>query len=128
LLTLGGAICIFFGALALFQQPEPFMGVSLKFLFPVVGTVVFLMALLVYLITRAQLSHPHMGMEAFIGEVAEVIRPLQPDGKVFFNGTYWDAMLKEGSPPSNARQVRIVGFQNMKLIVEPLHENQQTKC
>lgn len=123
LLTLGGAICIFFGALALFQQPEPFIGVSLKFLFPVVGTVVLLMVLLVYLITRAQLSQPQVGMEAFIGEIAEVVRPLQPEGKVFFNGTYWDAVLKEGTGASDARQVRIVGFQNMKLIVEPLSEN-----
>jgi membrane-bound serine protease (ClpP class) len=122
LLTVGGAICLFFGALALFQQPKPFVGVTLGFLIPVLVTVVLLVMLLVYLVTRAHMAAPRVGVESFIGSVAEVIRPLQPHGKVFFNGTYWDAVLQGGGSTS-AKQVKIVGVKDMVLIVEPVEED-----
>ncbi len=121
LLTLGGAICLFFGAIALFQQPKPFIGVTLSFITPLVLTVVLLVSLLVYLVTRSHLHLPAVGMESFVGQTAEVLRPLSPSGKVFFNGTYWDAIwAKEGSP--EVRIVRIVGVEGMKLLVEPVEE------
>jgi len=121
LLTVFGAICIFFGALAMFQQPRPFIGVTLSFIAPLVLVIVGLVLLLVYLVTRSQLRTPATGVESFAGKTAEVIRPLQPEGKVFFNGTYWDAVWKGVGNPS-ARVVRIVGMAGMKLIVEPMDE------
>lgn len=121
LLTLGGAICIFFGALALFQQPKPFYAVTVGVLLPVVLTVTGLTALLLYLVTRAQLHEPAIGIETFIGKTAEVVRPLQPSGKVFFNGTFWDAELRGEMAAPRGTKVRIIAVENMKLIVEPLN-------
>ncbi len=124
LLTLGGVICLFFGALALFDQPKPFIGVTLNYAIPIIAGVTLLVVLLVYLVTRAQLYQPQFGIESFIGKTAEVVRPLEPTGKVFFNGTYWDAELKTGQSCS-ASKVKIVGVQGMRLIVEPSEDGEK---
>jgi membrane-bound serine protease (ClpP class) len=117
LLTLGGAVCLFFGALALFDQPAPFIGVSLTAVTAIVGSTVALMVLLVFLVIRAQSRRPAMGEESFVGATAEVVRALEPKGKVFYDGTYWNAV----SPVFVAKgeKVRIVGAQRLTLMVEP---------
>ncbi|MGB9692376.1 MAG: NfeD family protein [Candidatus Sumerlaeaceae bacterium] len=124
LLTLGGVVCLFFGALALFDQPKPFFGVTMTYLIPIVATVTLLLMLLVFLVTRAQLHRPQFGLESFIGKTAKVVRPLEPAGKVFFNGTYWDAELKSGQG-TTASHVRIVAVEGMKLIVEPIEADEK---
>lgn len=119
LLTVAGAICLFFGALALFQQPKPFYGVTVWFIGPVVVSVTLLAAFLVFLVTKAHARHVTVGVESYAGKLAEVVVPLEPKGKVFFNGTYWDAEIVSGKAAKGA-QVRVVRVEGIKLIVEPV--------
>lgn len=118
LLTLGGAICLFIGSLALFNQPGPFIGVSLSVIITVVGATVGLLVLLVILVVRTHHLPPAVGASTYIGEVAEVARALSPEGKVFFNGTYWDAVSTIRVP--RGAKVRIVAVDKLRLLVEPL--------
>jgi membrane-bound serine protease (ClpP class) len=118
LLTLGGAVCLFFGALALFDQPYPFVGVSVSVALMLVGTTVALLGLLVILVIRAHGRKPVMGEVGFIGEIAEARTEIAPEGKVFFNGSYWDA-VSEKPIPAGAR-VRIVAMDRLQLRVEPV--------
>jgi membrane-bound serine protease (ClpP class) len=118
LLTLGGATCLFFGSLALFESPDPFMGVSLYVIFPVVITTVILFGFLVFLVIRTHSRRPAMGDQSFVGELAEVTRALDPEGKVFFNGEIWNALSKQSLPKGT--KVRIVAVERLRLIVEPL--------
>ena len=117
-LTAGGTVCLFFGSLALFDRAGPFIGVSLAVIIPVVTCVVSLLVLLVFLVIRSQARRPALGRSSYIGQIAEVARALDPNGKVFFNGTYWDAV--SATPIPRGTKVRIVSTEGFKLLVEPL--------
>lgn len=118
LLTLGGAVCLFFGSLALFDSPGPFMGVSLSVIIPVVTTVVALLALLVYLVVRTHSLKPSVGTSSIVGDIAEVATPINLEGKVFYNGSYWTA-VSTGPIPVGTK-VRIVAMDKLRLLVEPI--------
>jgi membrane-bound serine protease (ClpP class) len=118
LLTLGGAACLFFGSLALFDQPGPFIGVSLSVIFAVTASTVVVLGFLVLLVIRVHANRPVMGMSSFVGEIAEVAVPLTPEGKVFYNGAYWDAVSQE--PVARGAKVRILAMDRLRLLVEPL--------
>jgi membrane-bound serine protease (ClpP class) len=118
LLTFAGAVCLFFGSLALFDSPGPFMGVSLSVIIPVVFTVVGLLALLVYLVIRTHAIKPTVGMVSFVGDIAEVATPINPEGKVFYNGSYWNAVST--GPLAPGTKVRIVAMDKLRLLVEPI--------
>lgn len=120
LLTLAGAVCLFIGSLALFEQQGPFgVAVSLSVIIPVLITVLGLMVLLVYLVATSHKLKPATGLSAFIGEIGEVTTPLEPEGKVFFNGSYWDAVSQ--TPLARGAKVRIVAVERLRLFVEPVN-------
>ena len=118
LLTLAGATCLLFGSLALIETQEGFIGVSLTVVLPAVGTLVGLLILLVYLVVRVHTQQAAVGEESFAGQEGEALTDLSPAGKVFFNGTYWDATAVSGTIPKGQR-VTIVKTDRMRLIVEP---------
>ncbi|MBX7243981.1 MAG: nodulation protein NfeD [Candidatus Sumerlaeaceae bacterium] len=117
LLTVAGVTCLFFGSLSLIEQQKPFIGVSLSVIIPTITTITGLLLVLVFLVIRAQRHKPFLGDKSFIGEIAEVARDLSPTGKVFYNGTYWDAESK--IPVTAGSKVRIVSVDRMRFIVEP---------
>ncbi len=103
LLTGGGAIAFFLGALMVFQDlPEP-MRLSWAWLLPatVLTTVFF-----VWIATagiRIQFAGARTGVESMIGRRAEVVDPVTPGGgRVFVGGEYWNAVsdeeIEEGEP------------------------------
>lgn len=120
-LTLLGAACLFFGSLAMFDARGPFIGVSIELIVPVVIAITTLLALLVTLVIRSHGRQPSIGPASYIGATAEVMVPLEPNGKVFFNGTLWDAgcdhFVGRGTP------VKIIGMERLKLRVEPLKKD-----
>ena len=119
LLTAAGAVCLFFGAVALFDQPAPFTGVPMGIAAALVGSIVALMAILVFLVVRTHVHRPQIGLESMVGMVGEVRRDLSPDGKVFCNGTYWDAVA--ATPLPAGTRVRVLGVKDgMVLVVEKL--------
>ena len=99
--------------------PQNLVGVTVWFIGPVVVSVTLLAAFLVFLVTKAHARHVTVGVESYAGKLAEVVVPLEPKGKVFFNGTYWDAEIVSGKAAKGA-QVRVVRVEGIKLIVEPV--------
>jgi membrane-bound serine protease (ClpP class) len=116
LLTLAGATCLLFGSLALIETQEGFTGVSLNVVLPAVGTLVALLVLLVYLVVRVHSTQVAIGGESFAGQEGEALTDLTPNGKVFFNGTYWDATSSSGVIPKGSR-VRVVKMDRLRLFV-----------
>ena len=117
LLTVAGAVCLFFGSIALFDQPFPFMGVPVMTALGMVAGVTSIMVLLVILIIRTHRRPPAIGVSALVGGLAEVKRELCPEGKVFMNGTFWDAVASETIPAGT--HVRVVQVrEGMLLVVE----------
>ena len=117
LLTVAGAVCLFFGSIALFDQPFPFMGVPVMTAFGMAAGVTGIMLILVFLVIRTHSLPPAIGVSSLVGGLAEVKRELSPEGKVFMNGTFWDAVASETIPVGT--HVRVVQVrEGMLLVVE----------
>jgi membrane-bound serine protease (ClpP class) len=118
LLTVGGIIAMTLGFLTLFDTREmPSLRVSLAFILPTALTVGGVMALVTLLVVRSQRARVATGVEALAGEVGEAMTDLNPEGKVFVHGEYWDAVSSE--PISRGRRVRVKAVRNLSLEVEP---------
>jgi membrane protein implicated in regulation of membrane protease activity len=78
-----------------------------------------LIGLALYLRHRGRESHPpEPDRHAFIGGTATVLRALEPEGKVFFNSTYWSAVAD--TPIPKDAKVRVIGVDGLTLRVEPI--------
>jgi membrane protein implicated in regulation of membrane protease activity len=57
------------------------------------------------------------GVEAMVGEVAEALGPLDPDGRVRVRGEIWSA--RSSAPVPQGSAVRIQAVEGLTLYVEP---------
>ncbi len=64
----------------------------------------------------SQRRRVQVGAETLIGETAEVVTPLRPDGQVRLHGELWRASCAEGALPGEL--VRIRGIDGLTLDVE----------
>jgi membrane-bound serine protease (ClpP class) len=86
--------------------------------------VVVLLAALIVIVVFALSRHKRAGSGdvKLVGEIAQVDTRLEPEGTVLVHGELWRAKAQDGSViPSHAR-VRIVGFQDHLVLVEPMAE------
>jgi membrane-bound serine protease (ClpP class) len=119
LLTAGGILAMTLGFLTLFDTREmPDLGVSLSFILPTALTIGGVMAAVTLLVVRAQRTRVATGVEALAGEIGEAMTDLEPEGKVFVHGEYWNAMSSE--PIARGRKVRVKAVRNLSLDVEPV--------
>jgi membrane-bound serine protease (ClpP class) len=72
-------------------------------------------------VLRAMRSKPMTGESSMLGALAEVRRPLDPDGMVFLQGEHWTATRQGDGPaiPIGA-VVRVVAVQGLRLFVDPV--------
>jgi membrane-bound serine protease (ClpP class) len=59
---------------------------------------------------------PITGSEGMVGELGEAVGPLEPEGKVFVHGEYWDAVASSFLP--RGARVRVVKVSGGRLQVE----------
>jgi membrane-bound serine protease (ClpP class) len=67
---------------------------------------------------RARRNKVITGEEGMLFEIGQARTALEPSGKVFVHGEYWDAV--SSAPVLVGGQVRVVGVDGMKLRVEPI--------
>lgn len=128
-LTVGALIAIGLGSFIFFdtgvasgsgaQTLNPLLILGLVLGVGVVAVTVLRFAL------RSQHLRVTTGREALIGQRATVVDPLAPDGRVRVQGELWAAHLDPLSTSAdirveNGQEVRIVGVEGLKLIVEPV--------
>src|SRR5262245_33962342 len=114
-LGIGGIISLALGSLLLFETPASDFGVDRSIVFTAVGTLGSFVLAISYLVFRSQKARPTMGLEGMVGEVGEVRAQLNPAGKVFVHGEYWNA--KSDSEIEAGERVEVVGFDGMVLKV-----------
>jgi membrane-bound serine protease (ClpP class) len=120
ILGIGGAVAMVLGAMMLVEGPPELritLRTALAVAVPFAAIAVFLMTLVV----RAHSGKVQTGESGLIGEIGITRTALNPSGKVFVHGEYWDAT----SPvplPENAR-VRVTAVEGLRLRVEPLPES-----
>ncbi len=115
ILTAGGIIAFVVGSLILFQTQTPAFRVSMT----LVITMAFLTAAFFLFAVgsgiRAQRKKVITGKEGMIGEMAEARTDIDPRGKIFAEGTLWNAVT-DGEPIKKGETVRIVSMN--KLLVK----------
>jgi len=122
-LGIGGAIALGLGSLLLFDTGNSDLGVDRSIIFTAVVTLSAFILLVGYLVFKSQKKKPTMGLEGLLGEIGEVKVTLNPSGKIFVHGEYWNA---EGNEEiAVGTKVRVVGFEGMSLKVEKLSERHE---
>jgi membrane-bound serine protease (ClpP class) len=117
-LTVGGVVSFFLGALMLFDRSEPVFRLSLSFIIP--GTL--LTAAFFLFIAgaglRAQRLPVRVGKETLIGKISPAVKHIDAhDGKVFVEGEYWNA--RSEVPIEQGQLAEIVSIEGLILKVKP---------
>jgi len=118
LLTVAGLVSFVFGALMLIDSPIPALRVGLEVILP---SALLIAALVIFLLNRVLHVHRHQpltGQEGLVGEEGRVVVALDPAGKVFVHGEYWDAVAPR--PVALGERIRVVKVQGGRLEVEPV--------
>jgi len=117
MLTVGGVISLTLGSLMLFDTgAAPFARLSFEVLIPVVSITSACCIAIVYLAIRAYRRKPATGREGIVGEVGTAKSAIDPEGKVFVHGEYWNALSDESIPEGTAVKVVEVKGSTLKVI------------
>lgn len=116
MLTLGGIVSMFLGALMLVDAPEEFMRIPLSTIIVVVGTTATLFALIMGAAVRTFRRQPVSGQEGLLGAVGTAFNRLDPTGTVRLQGTMWRAHSTVAIEAGET--VRVVRVEGLKLTVE----------
>ncbi|MBN1587145.1 MAG: nodulation protein NfeD [Candidatus Omnitrophica bacterium] len=120
LLTLGGIVCLVLGSTMLIDSPEQWLNISisliLSFAFGTAAITVFLISL----VLRSARRRPVSGTEGLIGETGVAETALNPSGKVFVHGEYWNA--QSAKPVAAGDKIRVLRMERLELTVEPYTE------
>ncbi len=120
LLTIAGLVSFVFGALMLIDSPIPALRVGLEVILP---SALLIAALVIFLLSRVVHAHrgqPLTGQEGLVGEEGRVVVALDPTGKVFVHGEYWDAVAPRSV--GLGQRIRVVKVHGDRLEVEPVAE------
>ncbi len=120
-LTITGVALLILGSLMLFDAPIPEMRVPLSAVLPLAAAIAAVATLVVRFAVRSQRGRVVTGQEGLVHEVGTALTSLEPRGKVFVHGEYWDAVAAR--PVREGGRVRVKRVDNMLLEVEPVEEH-----
>ena len=116
-LAIAGIACLTFGTLTLVAAPVPELRVSPLMAIAVSVAFGLITVFLLRLAVRARRMKARMGADAMVGQEAEAMEPLAPEGHVLVGGEIWRAVTP--SPVKAGSRLRVVGHDEMLLRVEP---------
>jgi len=117
-LTFGGIVAFFLGALMLFNRAEP--GFRLSLIYIIMATVITALFFMIVVGAglRAQLLPVRAGRETMLGMAAAAVAPIDAtSGKVFVEGEYWNAVSE--TPIGAGEPAEIIGIEGLTLKVKP---------
>jgi membrane-bound serine protease (ClpP class) len=117
-LTAGGIVTFFLGAMMLFSQAGPGYGLSLRWIIP---ATILTAAFFIFVVgkgIRAQFKPACTGREAMIGRTVNAQSRIDSQGgKVFIEGEHWNAVSE--TPVEAGQPVEIIGIVGLTLKVKP---------
>ena len=117
-LTFGGIVAFFLGALMLFNRAEPGFRLSLAYIIPATAITALFFIFVVGAGLKAQLLPVRAGRETMLGKtVAAEVAITPARGKVFVEGEYWNAISE--TPIEAGQPAQIVGIEGLTLKVKP---------
>ena len=117
-LALGGIACLIVGSLILFKDvPDiPGMAAARSLITSVSILVGIVMAVLTFLVARVVRARSVSGASGLLSEVGTASTDLDPEGRVFVHGEYWNA--RSARPIRKGSRVHVIGVHNLLLEVE----------
>jgi len=116
ILTVGGLAAFVVGSLILFETGSPVVKLSLALVIAMAALTGAFFLFAVGAGIRGQRARIITGAEGMIGQVVEARTDIGPKGKVFVEGSYWNAAA-EGEPIKKGELVRVVGLDKLLLKV-----------
>ena len=117
-LTAGGALCMILGAMLLVDSPLPELRIRLSTAISVALPFAVITAFLLSLAIRARSNKVATGVEGMIGEIGVAVGDLNPEGRIFVHGEYWNAV--SSAPIASGKRARVLAVDHLKLAVEPV--------
>jgi membrane-bound serine protease (ClpP class) len=121
-LTAGGIVSFFLGAMMLFSHAAPGFGLSLSWIIPATVVTAAFFVFVVGAGLRAQFRPIRAGEETMLGKTVNVLSRIDSQGgKVFIEGEIWNAVsdvVVEKDQP-----VEVVGIEGLTLKVKPQKHN-----
>jgi membrane-bound serine protease (ClpP class) len=118
LLSIGGLIAVVLGSLMLFDSSVPYLRISWTVIISSAVLIWAFFVVVVGLVVKAQHRKTQTGLEGLIGATCEVSVTINPNGKVFVHGEYWNA--QSPMPIYKGEQAVITAVSDMSLTVMPL--------
>ncbi|HOX56683.1 MAG TPA: nodulation protein NfeD [Candidatus Paceibacterota bacterium] len=117
-LTFGGIVAFFLGALMLFNRADPAFRISLAYIIPATLVTAAFFVFVVGAGLRAQFFPVRVGREALAGKTVPALARIDASGgKVFVEGEYWNAASE--TPIEAGHPVEIVAVNGLILKVKP---------
>jgi len=116
LLTVGGVISLALGSIMLFESPVPYLRASFAVIIPTVLVTAAFFIIAVTMVIKAHLAKPATGSEGMVGEQGVARTPLNPEGKVFVHGEFWNAYT-DGTI-GEGEKIRVLKAEGLRLRVE----------
>ncbi|WP_320006858.1 nodulation protein NfeD [Maridesulfovibrio sp.] len=115
LLSLGAVISLFIGSLVLFREGSP--GIPLEIILGTVLTFSAFFGLVIYLVTKAQISRSGVGIASMVGLEGEVIELRGERMKVRVRGEIWNAETGDKIIFAEGTLIEVVQVHGLTLIV-----------
>jgi membrane-bound serine protease (ClpP class) len=117
-LTFGGIVSFFLGAMMLFNRSDPAFRLSLVYIIPATLITAAFFIFLVGAGLRAQFLPVKVGKETMVGKTVPALARIDSrGGKVFIEGEYWNAVSDVPVEPGG--QVEVTGVSGLTLTVKP---------
>jgi membrane-bound serine protease (ClpP class) len=117
-LTTGGIVSFFLGALLLFNRSGPGFRLSLAYIIPATVATALFFLFVVRAGLRAQRLPVRAGHETLLGKIVPALDPIGPaGGRVFVEGEYWNAVSEVAV--AKDQPVEITGLEGLTLKVKP---------
>ena len=106
------------GAVLLIDSPYPEFRIHPTIAIAVTLPFALITAFLVTIAVKARANKVTTGVQGMIGEIGVAMGDLNPDGRIFVHGEYWNAV--SSAPLASGSRVRVTAVENLKLAVEPV--------
>jgi membrane-bound serine protease (ClpP class) len=117
-LTAGGILSFFLGALMLFSNAEPGFGLSLAWIIPATVITALFFIFIVGKGIRAQFNPVRAGKETMFGQTVRALSRIDSQGgKVFIEGENWNAVSE--TPVETGQPVEVTAIEGLTLKVKP---------
>jgi membrane-bound serine protease (ClpP class) len=121
ILAAGGVVSMLIGSMILINSPWPGARIRLTTSLSVTLPLAIITVLLVRFAWAARMRKAVTGEEGLINAIGLTRTDLEPTGKVFVHGEWWEARAEQNVPAGT--RVRVRKIEGLTLVVEPVDES-----